>query len=131
MDMKTIYREYDGLVGITMLNIYSLSKQDKTIKLCRFDKKNKEHLYILRIAYLARDIYGFEIEVEGSWWDIFCLNLKNHRGFKRVKRYKIKNEDNVINVLMLLDFMRPEGKTRLGKDFSFADIYEEYYERKK
>ena len=123
-------REYDGLIGLTMLNIYSMSKEEQTIRLCDFDRKNKEHLFILRIAYFARDLYHYPIEIDGSWWDLFCLNWKNRKGFNKVKRIKERFNFN-ISVPNLLDLMRSDGISRIGEDFSFADIYEEYYERKK
>ena len=126
-----VYREYDGLVGLTMLNIYSKSKDDKTIRLVGFDRKNKEHLFILRVALLARDIYQMPLEIEGSWWNIFCLNWKLRKGFRRVNRYKKPfgiYHFGVIFVPELLALMRPDGTARLGEDFSFADIYEVYYE---
>lgn len=128
---NNIYREYDGLVGLTMLNIYSKSKDDKVIRLINFDGKNKEHLFILRVALLARDIYQMPLEIEGSWWNIFCLNWKLRKGFQKVNRYKHTfgvYHFGVICVPELLALMRPDGTARLGEDFSFADIYEAYYE---
>ena len=123
-------REYDGLVGLTMLNIYSMSKEEQVIRLCDFDRKNKEHLFILRIAYFARDLYHYQIEIDSSWWDLFCLNWQNRKGFNKVKRMKEPFNFN-ISVPNLLDLMRPDGIQRIGEDFSFADIYEEYYGGKK
>ena len=131
-----ICREYDGLVGLTLLNIWSISKEKQAIRLYHFDKKNKEHLFILRIALLARDLYDFSLEVEGSRWDIFCLNWKVRKGFKSVKRYKHtlgKNEKRLytkgdICVPELLNLMRKDGIMRLGEGFTFVDIYQRYYE---
>lgn len=135
IDQQTI-REYDGLIGLTMLNLFSISKERKAIRLYHFDKKNKEHLYILRVALMARDIYNFPIEVEGSWWNIFYLNWKIKKGFDKVKRYKpIINDTKEelyakggIPVPELLELMRPDGIKRLGENFTFADIYHQYYE---
>lgn len=131
-----LFREYDGLVGLTMLNIYTLSKENNVIRLYHFDRKNREHLFLLRVALIARDVYQFPIEVEGSWWDIFRLNWKIHKGFNKVKRYKpiVDSDENKlyakggICVPEILDFMRPDGKERLGDSFTFADIYTQYYE---
>lgn len=132
INMQDVFREYDGLVGLTMLNIYTLSKDIRTIRLIDFDRKNKEHLYMLRVALMARDIYQLPIEIEGSWWDIFCLNRKIRKNFKRVKRYKHLDEEvsqkNGVCVPEVLNLMRPDGIMRLSENFTFADIYEEYYE---
>ena len=141
MDMQTnkgvtLFREYDGLIGLTLLNLYTISRENKIIRLYHFDRKNTEHLYLLRIALMARDIYDFSLEVEGSWWDIFCLNWKLRKGFRKVKRYKhITGEDEEwlyakggTHVPELLDLMRSDGIERLGENFTFADIYHQYYE---
>lgn len=128
INMQDIFREYDGLVGLTMLNIYSLSKDIGTIRLINFDRKNKEHLYMLRVALIARDIYQMPIEIEGSWWDIFCINWKIRKGFDKVKRANWAVVRG-IQVPEVLDFMRPDGIQRLGENFTFADIYKQYYER--
>lgn len=134
---EELFREYDGLVGLTLLNIWGLSKKDKVIRLYRFDRKNKEHLFVLRVALMARDLYQFPIEVDCSWWDVFCLNWKNRKKFDKVKKYKLiwdnlNNKEPInepgVNVVMLLDFMRQDGLKRCGNNFSFSDIYEAYYE---
>ena len=128
VDTNDLFREYDGLVGLTMLNIYTLSKETNTIRLIDFNRKNKEHLYFLRVALIAQDLYDFPIEIEGSWWDIFCINWKIRKGFKKIKR--IKSPATVgIFVPAVLNFMRQDGIQRLGETFTFADIYKQYYER--
>ena len=124
---KDKMREYDGLIGLTLLNLYSMSKELKTIRLFYFHPENKEHLFVLRVALIARDLYGFPVEVELSWFKTMLLNWKIRKGFSKVKRIK-KNEYCGIWVSKFLEFMRPDGVQRLGKDFSFADIYETYYE---
>ena len=130
MEENQKFREYDGLVGLTLLNLSNAAAVPQTIRFFGFDRKNKEHLFILRVAYFVRDLYHFEIEIDNSWWDIFCLNWKHHKGFNKVKKMK-DNINNGISVPGLLDLMRPDGIQRIGEDFSFADIYEEYYEGKK
>ena len=122
-----VYREYDGLVGLTMLNIYSKSKEGKTIRLLDFDRKNKEHLFILRVALIARDLYGFPIEIDSNRWSVFCINWRLRKGFNKVRR-AARTEVDGVWVPHLLDLMRPDGEERLGGNFSFADIYEAYYE---
>lgn len=136
---QELMREYDGLIGLTLLNLWSISKEKRVIRLYHFDRKNKEHMFVLRVALMARDIYQYPIEVEGSWWSIACLNWKIRKGFKKVQRATYSVDENGktmyckggIPVPELLDFMRPDGIRRCGESFTFSDIYETYYEGSK
>lgn len=131
-----LIREYDGLVGLTLLNIHTISQEKGIIRLYHFDRKNKEHLFVLRMALTARDIYQFPVEVEASWFDIIRINKAIEKGFRKVKRYKpLKgyNKEKLyahggIAVPEILDFMRPDGIRRVGENFNFGDIYDLYYE---
>ena len=136
---EELYREYDKIVGKTLLNIYKISSEKEIIRLYHFNRKDKEHLYLLRIALMARDLYQFPIEVEGSYWDIFCLNWKLRKGFDKVKRYKHVTGEGAewlyakggVCVPELIDFMRPEAEEQCGCHFPFRAIYEAYYEGSK
>ena len=120
-------REYDRIIGMALVNIYSLSKDLRKIRLIDFNRKNREHLFVLRIALIARDIYDMPIEIEGSYWDIFCINWKIRKGFEKIKRAN-PFAINGIWVRDFLNFLRPEAIAQLGEKFTFDDIYEEYYE---
>jgi hypothetical protein len=134
-----LYRAYDQVVSLTLLNIWKITHEREVIRLYHFDRKNKEHMYILHIALLARDLFGFPIEVEGSRWDIFCLNRKLRKGFEKVKRYKHVTGEGAewlyakggVCVPELIDFMRPEAEEQCGCYFPFRAIYEAYYEGSK
>jgi hypothetical protein len=121
-----MYRKYDGMVGKTLWNIFVLSRGVQRIRLLKFDRKNQEHLFVLRIALFARDVYGFDIEVESSWWDVFCLNWKLHKSFDKIVRAKTSYTG--IGTDELLDFMRPELENELGAGAKFDQIYNTYYE---
>ena len=131
---EEMYRAYDEVIALALMDIVENSKEDTVIRLYRFNRKNYDHLCVLRIALIARDLYHFPIEVDASWWDVFCLNWQLRKNFDKVKRYKLKmskNDSRGINVLMLLDKYRSIiTEMTFGQDFSFADIYKAYYERK-
>ena len=130
---EEIYREYDEVVSLVLAEIYQRSEEEGVIRLYRFNRNNIEHMCILRIALIARDLFHFPIEVDASWWDIFYLNWQLHKNFDKVKRYKLKmntNDGKGINVLMLIDKYKAIIETTC-RDFSFVDIYKAYYERKK
>lgn len=125
------YRHYDELIATTLENIYEMSK-DGVIRLYRFNAKNKEHMCILRIVLIARDIFQFPIEVEASWLDVVRLNWKLHKNFNKIKRFKAKlgkDAPKGINVLMLIDKFHTISKHHFG-GVDFKDVYEAYYERK-
>ena len=124
------YRHYDELVATTLENIYEMS--DDVIRLYRFDRKNKEHMCILRIALIARDLFQLPIEIDASWWDVVCLNWKLRKNFDKVKRFKVKlgkEAPKGINVLMLIDKFHIISRDHFG-GADFRDVYEAYYERK-
>ena len=125
------YRHYDAMIATVLENIYEMS--DDTIRLYRFDRNNKNHLCVLRIAMIARDLFQYPIEVDASWWDVVCLNWKLHKNFDKIKRFKLKPGKDApkgINVLMLVDKFHTISETVFG-GVEFKDIYKAYYERKK
>ena len=125
------YRHYDELIATTLENIYEMSK-DGVIRLYCFNAKDKEHMCILRIALIARDLFQFPIEVDASWWDVLCLNRQLRKNFDKVTRFRLKvgkNDDNGVNVPMMIDGFRAIANEHFGC-VTFKKIYEAYYERK-
>ena len=123
------YRHYDELVATTLENIYGMS--DDVIRLYRFDRKNKEHMCILRIALIARDVFQLPIEVDASWWDVARLNWKFRKNFDKIKRFKVKlgkNAPKGINVPMLIDKFHTISRHHFG-GADFKIVYEAYYEK--
>lgn len=124
------YRHYDELIATTLENIYEMS--DGIIRLYRFNPKDKEHMCILRIALMARDLYQYPVEVDASWWDVVRLNWKLRKNFDKVKRFKVrlgKDAPKGINVLMLIDKFHIISNLHFG-GVDFKIVYEAYYERK-
>ena len=106
--------------------------KDGVIRLYRFDRKNKEHMCILRIALIARDLYQYPIEVDASWWEVMCLNRQLRKNFDKVKRFRVrlgKEAPKGINVPMLIDKFHIISRHHFG-GADFKIVYEAYYERK-
>lgn len=122
-----LFREYDGLIGLTMVNLYSLSKAKETIVLSNIDRKNKDHLYILRIAMIAKDTFNFPLKLHTDFWNWLCLNWRMRKLSRRVPREK--NGENVIDVNELIEFMYPPIKKHIGVIFRFEDIYDAFYRK--
>ena len=126
------YRNYDGMVATALETIWELSSEDEVIRLYRFDRKNKEHMCILRIALMARDLYQYPVEVDASWWEVLRLNHQLRKNFDKVKRFRLKvgeNDNKSVNVPMMIDGFRAIANEHFGC-VNFKEIYEAYYERK-
>ena len=124
------YRNYDSMIATVLENIYEMS--DGVIRLYRFDRNNKDHMCVLRIALIARDLFQYPIEVDVPWWEVVCLNWKLRKNFDKVKRFKAKSGKDApkgINVLMLVDKFHTISRT-VFNGVEFKDIYKAYYERK-
>ena len=122
-----LYRIYDEAVSVTLSNLHGLSIPSGKIQLLNFDRKNVEHVYLLRIALMARDAFDLEIEIDASWFDVLYLNWKIRKGFRRIKRMSFSG-DHAIPTQIVLNYMRDSFESRLGGNFTFGDIYHTYYE---
>lgn len=122
-------QHYDALVNITIQNIYSLSKAYNKIIIGDFDWKDKEHLFILEAALMARDIFGFPIYIDGI--KNFCIvNWKIRKTHKPIKLLRKHEKDGMFSTIGILQFQRKDGINNIHPDFTFAEIYEAYYEEK-
>ena len=121
-----LYREYDQLISLTMLEIIKASKDEGVIRLLNFNPTNKGHIYLLRIALFVRDIYDMPIELDCDSWDVFRINWKMRKGFSKVKkasRFACKG----VRSVGLTEQIRYIGKERIGEHFLLEDIYNVYY----
>ena len=119
-----LYRTYDTVVGkiLTELANYDV------IRLAGFDRKNKEHLLILRVALIVRDFYDSQIELGIPWWDGVVINWKIRKSFKRIKIVN-RFELNYIWVPSLVGKIKSEVKAERDICVHLDDIYDTYYER--
>lgn len=122
---QELFNQYDEIINITMANIYTLSKDSGNIVISNFDRKNKDHLFILRVALLAKDIYGFPLKLKTGFWNWLILNWKMRKLSRRIPR-ESKNVSS-INTSALIDFMYSPIKGYMGEDFKFEDIYNQFY----
>lgn len=122
------YKIYDKVVAIILESLYESSIEEEVVRLHCFDYKNLEHLCILQIALMARDLFQFSIEVDAPWLEIICLNHKLHKNFDKIKRYKHKKYKNEkgINVPALVFKCHLIIKEYSGS-FDLKDIYNAYY----
>ena len=58
---KELYKQYDGIIGATVINIFSFSKNNNKIVFNNFDYKNKTHRVFLESAFLLSTTHKMDI----------------------------------------------------------------------
>lgn len=122
---EELLNKYDEVMGILMVNIYTLSKESDKIILTNLNRKDKEHLLVLRAALMAKDIYNRPLYLNTNLWNWFVLNWRMRKLTRRVPRTDETN--NVIEVPKILEFMRQPLIEYLGEDFNFTKVYDAFY----
>lgn len=132
MYTEELLNKYDGIIQYCVYNIWEKSNYSEKIILTNIDRNNKEHLLILRLALIAKDIYNRPMYMKTGLWNWIVLNWRMRKLTMRVSR--VKKDDVVhefVDVNTLLEAIRQVVLEYLGeeyaKNFSFADIYEAYY----
>jgi hypothetical protein len=124
------FRKYDEICGAALVNLFTLSKNSDTIAFRGFNPKNKEHLFVLGVARGLAGSLGKKVALDVNKFQLWKLN----RGIDKDCRLILvdgKEAIYSINPEELLTFMRPGAVSACGENFTFADIYNEYYNRKK
>lgn len=126
INAQELLDNYDEIINITMVNLYTLSKEKETIIISDFDRKNRDHLFVIRVALMAKDVYGFQLKMRCGFWDWIILNWK----MRKLSRFIPRDNASlpVVNIPKLLEFMYPPIKEYMGKNFKFEHIYNQFYE---
>ena len=120
-----LFNKYDEAINSILVNLYTSSTRTNEIVLSNLDRKNKDHLLILRVALIGKDVFNRPLYLKTGFWNWFVLNWRMRKLTHRVPR--AKEPKMSIDVSELLEFMYPAFKEYIGEDFTFADIYDEYY----
>lgn len=124
----TTQRKYDEICGVGYVNMYTLTKNSDTIVIAPFNPKNQEHMFVLSIARCIGGIFGKKIYVATNPLKIAQLNRKVEKE-NRVARKTRKMTPN-INPDKFLDDFRMYAQKKCGMNFSFSNIYNEFYKTK-
>ena len=122
-----VYHIYDTAVSKTLARLMDRGPYCDTILLRGFNRKNKEHLFILRIALMLRDLTETEVEIECSWWDSVVINWNIHKGFHKVKRMK-PGIPGGFWVPDLVEIIETEIKNEYDFIVNLGTVYNIYYE---
>lgn len=121
--------KYDSLCYATFLNIKCKTEGAKRIVFRNFNGKDEEHLFVLSIACACIGLLGErDIAVDGD----SLTRARLSRTYKALGGIRVakKGEKICVDVPEMLEFMRPHAQELCGEEFSFADIYNEYYSGK-
>lgn len=124
---EELLNKYDEVVNIIMVNLYSFSKDKEKIILSEIDRKNKDHLLILRVALMAKDIYNFPLYLNTGRWNSFVLNWRMRKLSRRIPR--INEAVGCISIPAMLEFMYPPIRQHMGENFEFGNIYNAFYRK--
>jgi hypothetical protein len=120
---------YDSICYATFINIKTMASHSDKIAFINFNAKNKEHLFVLSVTMACWSILGEKlVTVDESRYRLKKLN-KKYKNIGSINK-TAKDEQNSIDVVELLNFMRKPAMTLCGDDFNFGDIYDTYYNRK-
>lgn len=123
-------RKYDEICGAAFVNLFTLSKDNETIDFRFFNPTDKEHLFLLGVAKGLAGSLGKKVALDVSKFQLWKLNRGIDKDCRIIQLDKTRAA-SAIHPDMVLDFMRPKAVEACGEDFTFADIYNEYYNRKK
>ena len=56
-ELEELYKRYDEIINITLINIYSMSKTKGEIVLSPINRKNQNHLYLLNLIYNMQNLF--------------------------------------------------------------------------
>lgn len=124
MDTKEKLHFYDGVIGLLTSQMWKEGKENSTISLCEFDRKNENHLCILHIALIANYFSHFPIEINTTLLDYIWLKL--HKQYHNIKYLKKNIYFNTINCN---DFTKNVDISSGNKNL-LAEIYNTYYKEK-
>ena len=125
VNAQELLDNYDEIINITMVYLYTLTKEKGTIIISDFNRKNRAHLFVIRVALMAKDVYGFPLKMRCGFWDWIILNWKMRKLSRFIPRDNVSLP--VVNIPKLLEFMYPPIKEYMGENFEFKHIYNQFY----
>lgn len=123
-------RIYDEICGAAFVNLFTLSKDNETIAFRFFNPKDEEHLFLLGVAKGLAGSLGKKVSLDVNKFQLWKLNRGIDKDCRMIPLNKAE-ESGAIHPDTVLDFMRAKAVEACGEDFTFADIYQQYYKRKK
>ena len=123
-------KNYNEICSAAMIKIYTRTKEinSTVIPLSGFDRKNPEHLFVLGAARGLSGVLGSQVAVDVSEWHRKVMNKKIKVDGSKLAPYLKEYKENSANVDNILNELREWARGKCGEEFTFADIYYEFYE---
>lgn len=117
------YDYLDKVMHVALSNLYTKREHGTNIvRLTNFSFKNKSHLTVLKIAQMAHEVLGLNIELCTDPFTYYFYNLKyKYRKFCK----RTKNTNGIDTSMFIYDI---ESANNIF--YLFNTIYEAYFERK-
>ena len=112
---------YNQLSEICLINLYTISKEKGKIELKDFSFKNKQHLFLLNIANILHNLYGYEIFLETKFSEF--IKYKIHTKHSNFIHRKIKLE----NGIDIEDFLNHIADAQIIERNIWNKIYDEFF----
>ena len=130
-ELDKIYHDMDIVVSKLLKEVLdSIEKQDKIVVFEAFNIKNKSHLLILNMLYIARSLTKKPIKIKASRWTIYRINKLYKKNFDKVLK---ANNQEVSNIYLtnLTTLGTVECINNFDNAFNLDKIYDEYYNPKR
>lgn len=113
---------YDTVLEVAMTNFYTLSKNSNgKIILKNFDRKNKGHLCLIKVADLA-SIFGIKTYIKTNFLNCFLIKLITKN--KTIKTNYSK--ENLVDCNEFINYIEEAYQSR----GIFKEIWEVYFSKK-
>lgn len=126
--MESMYLKYDEVCLAGYYCVADHSAKSNRVVLTNFDYKNEEHWFVLYMALNVCAVTGKDFAIDAG----FITRMKvGARLGGSIKVLEKKKEDTIcVDVPEILEILRPGCIEVCGEDFSFIQIYQEYFKKK-
>lgn len=114
-------KTYNHLSNIALINLYTISKENKKIILTNFSFKNKNHLFLLHMAKVLHNIYEYEIFVDDKFFNFIKYKITH------IKDKFIHRSKKLISCVNVDDFLAHIASAQNVENNIWTKIYNDFF----
>lgn len=131
-ELRELERKYNQICEAALIKIYVKTQdlvdtEDGVVPLKNFDFKNGEHRFVLAVARALGGIKGTQVAVDTNfirlWWENRKIKVEN----SKLLKYKKEYNEYAVDPEEILTELRSWAEELCGEEFTFDDIYYEFY----